>query len=480
MKFFLSLNIFVWLFSISFSQECKTAFDFTEWSMEGSPNASWDVTSPDNVINSSDYFPPTFFVNRKKLINVLIKGTVSVETGFDDDFIGFVFGYKKPTQLADDNTYHFYLLDWKKKTGSVNGYEAKEGFRLSYYNGFITLAEQKQYFWGRVEHSPQRRLLAEKYSDTLGWKSNQKYLLELLYTSNRISISIDGKIIFERSGCFDSGKFGFYCMSQSLVRFEDFTYESHIGFVPSPQSVCLGKKIYFNAFDLNCSAFPDFIESMNWDFGDGHTSTAINPDHIYTEAGEYQVELIVDKVGDCADTIVKTVTIKPLPIVNLGNDTLIPACSSITLDAGNPGDKYVWSTGQASQSIELTELYTDTTIWVNVNKNGCLSGDTIFIEVKNNKVKKQLYFPNAFTPNGDGKNDAFTALGPTDDVSLYQLIIRNRWGQQIFETNDPNLGWDGGEPLCPGVYVYQVAYRIEGNCIETMDFSRSGSVVLLK
>jgi len=287
-------------------------------------------------------------------------------------------------------------------------------------------------------------------------------------------------VIFEREGCFEAGKFGFYCFSQDLTRFEDFTYQSFIDFIPVPETVCLGEKIHFNAFNLNCSDFPDFIESMNWDFGDGQSSTEINPDHTYAEDGLYQVELIVHKTDDCTDTIVKTVTIKAKPIVDLGNDTIVIGCSSITLDAGNPGSDYSWSTGQISQTIELKELIADTTVWVVVDRNGCLSGDTISIGIEENIVKLQLYFPNAFSPNGDGNNDVFAAIGPTDDVSLYQLIIFNRWGQQIFENNDPNEGWDGGDPHQSGVYIYKVTYRMEGNCIETKDFSESGTVALLK
>jgi len=168
------------------------------------------------------------------------------------------------------------------------------------------------------------------------------------------------------------------------------------------------------------------------------------------------------------------------PNVFLGNDTTLSIGDSFTLDAGNPGSDYSWSTGQISQSIELKELIADTTVWVVVDRNGCLSGDTISIGIEENIVKLQLYFPNAFSPNGDGNNDVFAAIGPTDDVSLYQLIIFNRWGQQIFENNDPNEGWDGGDPHQSGVYIYKVTYRMEGNCIETKDFSESGTVALLK
>ncbi|MCF6171407.1 MAG: PKD domain-containing protein [Bacteroidales bacterium] len=374
------------IYSAAFSQQCETAFDFTEWSLEGTADGDWQVAGPNDVVNTSYILPATFFVNKQKLINVFIKGTMSVETGSDDDFVGIVFGYQNPKTLADDNQYQFYLFGWKGGTGSLNGYQAKEGFRLSLYNGFINMADQEKYFWGQVEKSPQRRLFDKKYGDTLGWVNSREYLFELFYSSNRIRISIDGKMIFEREGCFPAGKFGFYCMSQTLTRFMDFTYRSFIDFVPQPTSVCPGEKIYFNAFDLNCSVLPDFIESMNWDFGDGQSASVINPEHTYSEAGEYRVELIVDKTGGCSDTIIKTVTVKPKPTVDIGDDTLVPACSSITFDAGNPGSSYAWSGGQVSQATELAVGNTDTLVWVVVDKNGCLAGDTLAVQVEGNDL----------------------------------------------------------------------------------------------
>ena len=220
---------------------------------------------------------------------------------------------------------------------------------------------------------------------------------------------------------------------------------------------------------------------MKWDFGDGNTSTEINPDHIYEKEGDYSVSLIVNTTDGCIDTVTKIVTVKPYPVVDLGNDTLVPACSSLSLDAGNPGSSYLWSTGAISQYIELKELSNDTNVWVVVDKKGCLTSDSILIDVET--VQEKLYFPNAFTPDGDGNNDIFSAIGLTNDVSVYHLVIFNRWGQQVFETSNPNDGWDGrytGEILGPAVYAYKVAYRIERSCTGGQDFSELATVTLVR
>ncbi|QHS59988.1 T9SS type B sorting domain-containing protein [Chitinophaga agri] len=71
-----------------------------------------------------------------------------------------------------------------------------------------------------------------------------------------------------------------------------------------------------------------------------------------------------------------------------------------------------------------------------------------------------IYMPTAFSPNGDGKNDLFKAR-MQDDVTEFRMTIFGRWGQLIYETTDPESGWDGkmrGADLPPGTYVWRVTY----------------------
>ena len=68
-----------------------------------------------------------------------------------------------------------------------------------------------------------------------------------------------------------------------------------------------------------------------------------------------------------------------------------------------------------------------------------------------------IYIPNAFTPNGDGINDAFGVKG--EGIRNYHLYVYNRWGEVVFESTNPKQQWDGnyaGNPVEQGVYVYQV------------------------
>ncbi len=103
------------------------------------------------------------------------------------------------------------------------------------------------------------------------------------------------------------------------------------------------------------------------------------------------------------------------------------------------------------------------TYWVEaVQDSGNIYG---FRETANsNRVllqqESKLYFPNAFRPGGVNKTfkPVFTFFGGTD----YLFQIYNRWGQLIFETNDPQTGWDGtygGKPVTTDTYVYRLSYK---------------------
>ena len=88
-----------------------------------------------------------------------------------------------------------------------------------------------------------------------------------------------------------------------------------------------------------------------------------------------------------------------------------------------------------------------------------------------------LYIPNAFSPNGDGVNDNFGISGSAIGEFTFQIF--SRWGEIIFETNDPVSRWDGtykGDDVPIGAYVYKVmAKGIEGGVA-----TKSGSVTLIR
>jgi gliding motility-associated-like protein len=88
-----------------------------------------------------------------------------------------------------------------------------------------------------------------------------------------------------------------------------------------------------------------------------------------------------------------------------------------------------------------------------------------------------LYIPNAFTPNNDGLNDLFGAVG--EGLEEYHLTIYNRWGAKIFESTDINTKWDGtykGEAVELGTYTYSLAAK---GGLQKKNIYKSGAVTVV-
>jgi len=117
---------------------------------------------------------------------------------------------------------------------------------------------------------------------------------------------------------------------------------------------------------------------------------------------------------------------------------------------------YLWSFGDNtpnSTEFEPVHLYQEDNIYpiMLIAQNGpCV--DTAFTEVNINSYYS-LYVPNTFTPNGDGKNDYFQPKGV--GISDYKIFIYNRWGEEVFSSDNIDICWDGGEGVA-GVYSYLI------------------------
>jgi len=88
-----------------------------------------------------------------------------------------------------------------------------------------------------------------------------------------------------------------------------------------------------------------------------------------------------------------------------------------------------------------------------------------------------VFVPNAFTPDGNNRNDVFYAIA--NGANTYQLYIYNRWGQLVYESADPKQGWNGeyiGQPCPEGVYSYMLIYKGR----KTYTKQTRGSVILLR
>ncbi|MBU6158936.1 MAG: gliding motility-associated C-terminal domain-containing protein [Bacteroidetes bacterium] len=110
------------------------------------------------------------------------------------------------------------------------------------------------------------------------------------------------------------------------------------------------------------------------------------------------------------------------------------------------------------------------------NLSGCTSGITP-ATITGITCLDDLFAPNAFTPNGDGKNDVWLVKGTS--IQSIQVIIFNQWGEKVFESNRIDQGWDGksgGKDQPVGVYVY--TFQVTLN--DGRNLTKQGSITLIR
>ncbi|MES1219817.1 MAG: T9SS type B sorting domain-containing protein [Bacteroidota bacterium] len=173
--------------------------------------------------------------------------------------------------------------------------------------------------------------------------------------------------------------------------------------------------------------------------------------------GRYYVDAISCAGEIFSDTV--SITAAPAPTGYLGKDTAICEGQPAIISSQSQFNKYLWSSGEQTQQINIT---TAALYWLQVTDvNGCVGKDSINITAKAGCVT-ELYFPSAFSPNNDGRNDNFRAI-PFGYLNKYHLKIFNRYGNIVFETTDITKGWDGtfqSKPQDIGSFVWYCEYQI--------------------
>ena len=268
----------------------------------------------------------------------------------------------------------------------------------------------------------------------------------------------------------------------------------HPAIVPNanPVEICVDGLVQFT----NLSSLPGDIVTTYWDFGYGQTSntTAVGTDPVffsYPEVGYYDIIMTVSSVHGCVytDTFINHVNVYGNPTAYFTiteNPTLVTNTSVTAADASSHNAIYrEWTSPFSNPSSGNDEimhfdfpheagvypigLYIET-------EEGC--SDSI---VLNLTVYEQAFFaPNSFTPDGDEFNQVWKPEFTGYDVYDYHLLIFNRWGQVIFESYDPEVGWDGtfnGSIAQTGTYTWKVETK---KLYEDDRVMFNGSINLLK
>jgi gliding motility-associated-like protein len=207
------------------------------------------------------------------------------------------------------------------------------------------------------------------------------------------------------------------------------------------------------------------LMTYQWDLDGGLTTGDANPTSVYYN-GTFSATLIVTNAFNCSDTITKPFVVLPTPQVvptfSPQNPNMLDPLVTF-IDASQPDIiSRQWTIiGETSSTDSIFSYYFNragnyTGVLVVTNSSGCTDSIQFPIRIKD---ETSIYIPNAFTPNGDGLNELFTAYGV--NWRTFQMWIFDRWGQELYFSNDPEKGWNGldpatGEALAQGVYVYRI------------------------
>ena len=234
-----------------------------------------------------------------------------------------------------------------------------------------------------------------------------------------------------------------------------------VNIAASANEVCAGETINFNATVQNAGTKVSYQWMIN-NAKAGDNSPVFSSSQLSN--GDV-ITCTVTSVGNACSILpvssnALTAVVNPLPVIRIvPHDTIIAPGTIISLNAHITGNvlSFQWSPADKLNDPSLfqpsTVALTDNTVYtLNVESDkGCKSSATATV-----KIFRMAAMPNAFTPNGDGINDLFK-IPPGTVTSLEEFSVFNRFGEKVFSTQNPAIGWNGfykNKPAVTGVYVY--------------------------
>ncbi|PHR32782.1 MAG: hypothetical protein COA38_06135 [Fluviicola sp.] len=242
------------------------------------------------------------------------------------------------------------------------------------------------------------------------------------------------------------------------------------GLLPDTTSGCFPHQVDF----VNTSASPDIV-TTEVDFGDGTVEIFVGLlpfEHTYDDAGIYTVTMTVTTVNGCQYTQIYDQLIQAhnAPNANffVNPDFVSMLEPTVNLYNQSSGDVVSWNwtiiDAESAQTantedvldvhfpVDVPGLYPVTLI--TENEFGCIDSITRYVSIVNDVI---LYAPNTFTPDDDEFNQTWEFYISGIDIFDFNLKIFNRWGEIVWESNDPTFSWDGtygGKIVQDGTYIW--------------------------
>ncbi|GAB1444984.1 hypothetical protein MASR2M41_06360 [Flammeovirgaceae bacterium] len=268
------------------------------------------------------------------------------------------------------------------------------------------------------------------------------------------------------------------CVEMAIKTVTILAIPPMVDFSYNPASGCAPLTVHFT--NLSQFAEPD---KYQWEFGQGQTtSKAINPTYTYYEPGKYTVSLSASNATGTVVNETKEMIIEVFPTPSAQFDVkprlvFIPGGILYTKNQSLQATHYEWNFGDGAISLspQPQHIYKEIGQYdiqlIAYNQFGC--ADTTKLEsIVSVETGGQVLIPNAFSPSlsgatggndqSNGKNDVFLPL--TRGVVEFEMMVFNRWGELMFRSTDPTIGWDGyynGKLCQQDVYMYKLSALYE-------------------
>ena len=258
-----------------------------------------------------------------------------------------------------------------------------------------------------------------------------------------------------------------------LPPYDTLSATTHIVHTPC-EEVCLGKA------SVQVSGG---VKPYLYDWSNGENTYAIDS----LCQGEYWV--VVSDANQCEIKVQVEIgldsTIFYKKVMAWADTTEIYRSLSVTLYGTDLGSdfSYDWSPSDgllSTKGTKVTAKPQNTIVYTYTvtDKYGCQKSDTLLIIIKDVICEDPYIFvPNTFSPNGDNINDILYVRGLT--LISIDFAIYDRWGERVFASKDPQIGWDGtykGKPCNPDVYVYYLT----ATCIGGTEYVTKGNITLMR
>lgn len=351
-----------------------------------------------------------------------------------------------------------------------------------------------------------------------GCKAIDSVLVEVITCKDSLDVEIkvssqtencgNLEVKFEATSPVEGVVFRWYLNNQLLSEFSSLVYlfetpgTYNWTLIVSKENICMDTILFpftasfddlgYTAGDMLVCEWGDILIDLNITSEADYQVYWLNAD-VTSDTDTFRVNVSSDTVfyfnilfdNECFFTDTISIVRSAVDVQAIADKYVVKPGESVQLNAiPEMPYSYVWQPSNLLNNpniINPTAIMKQTTTFTvfATNDAGCMDSSSVLIEVEAVLIcdETTLFIPSAFSPNGDGKNDIWRIRGQS--IEAVDIVVYNRWGQLVFETTNPQQGWDGrfeGQPAEGEVFGYYARVWCKGG----EEIIRSGNVTILK